>query len=98
MPLPRFYDKEVFEEIAKLQGDSKENTSEDIFEEHQFILDCLDLGLTLDNLKELSYVDVLKMLVCKIRRQKELVKAPNTPQKEEVRKATQNDWDRLAGG
>lgn len=90
MPSLHFYNEEVFKEIEKLQNKEQSN-EEDLFEEHQFILDCLEMGLTLDNLKELSYVDVLKMMICRIKKFKK-------SEKPQIKKASQSDWDALAGG
>lgn len=64
-----------------MQGDSEES----LFPEHHFLLACLRLGLTIRDLKLLTYVDVMKIFLS-IERKKE---------EKEVRKATQADIDRL---
>ena len=55
-------------------------------EEHQFIASCLKIGLRIEDLKELKYKDVAKIMLCFVEKDK------NKP-----RKATQGDWDKLAG-
>lgn len=64
-----------------MQGDSEEV----LFPEHHFLLACLRLGLTVQDLKFLTYVDVMKIFLS-IETKKENTK---------VRKATQADIDRL---
>ena len=44
------------------------------------------MGLRIDDLKELKYKDVAKIMLCFV------------DKKQTSRKATQADWDRLAGG
>ena len=44
------------------------------------------MGLRIEDLKQLEYKDVAKIMLCFIEKDKE-----------KPRKATQNDWDRLAG-
>ena len=64
-------------------GDSEEP----LFPEHHFLLACLRLGLTIQDLKLLTYVDVMKIFL-----------SIETKKEEKVRykEATQADWDRLA--
>ena len=64
-----------------MQGDSEEP----LFPEHHFLLACLRLGLTIQDLKFLTYVDVMKIFLSIETKKK------NT----EARKATQADIDRL---
>ena len=64
-----------------MQGDSEEV----LFPEHHFLLASLRLGLTIQDLKILTYVDVMKIFLS-IETKKENTK---------VRKATQADIDRL---
>ena len=80
MPSTTFVDEQVVEELSKINGDSEES----IFPEHDFYLACIRLGLRLEDLKYLSYVDVLKIFIC-------LNKSKNKKE----RKATQADIDRL---
>ena len=64
-----------------MQGDSEEP----LFPEHHFLLACLKVGLTIQDLKFLTYVDVMKIFLS-IDTKKEIA-GP--------RKATQSDIDRL---
>lgn len=64
-----------------MQGDSEEP----LFPEHHFLLACLRLGLSIQDLKVLTYVDVMKIFLS-IETKKE-----NTG----IRKATQADIDKL---
>lgn len=69
----------------------KNNNNESVsgaLEEYSFIANCLKMGLTLQDLKELEYKDVMKIMLC-------YTDDPND--KNKTRKATQNDWDKLAG-
>ena len=52
----------------------------------------MSIGLSLQDLKELTYIDVLKILLCFLKGNK------RGNQKEDIRQATQKDWDMLAGG
>ena len=52
-------------------------------EEHRFIANCLQVGLTIQDLKELDYIDVAKILVCMI------------PSDQKYKRATKEDWDKL---
>lgn len=64
-----------------MQGDKEEP----IFPEHHFLLACFRLGLTIQDLKFLTYVDIMKIFLS-IETKKEDT---------DVRKATQADIDRL---
>ena len=64
----------------------KSKEQDEALEEHKFIASCLQMGLRIDDLKELKYKDVAKIMLCFV------------DKKETSRKATQADWDRLAGG
>lgn len=64
---------------------SKNNTGEAL-EEHFFIASCLKIGLRIEDLKQLTYKDVAKLMLCFVEN--------NEPK---TKKATQADWDRLAG-
>lgn len=62
----------------------KEKTSKHSdLEEHSFISVCLQSGFTINDLKELEYVDVAKILLSMI------------PEDKKYRKATKADWDKL---
>lgn len=82
-----FIDGKVHEELKKLNESSGDDT-EVLFPEHFFLSACLRLGLTLENLKILTYIDVMKIFLSTTREKKE---------RKKVKKATQADWDRLAG-
>jgi len=75
-------DKELTEQLKKIKSN---NNSKEIFPEHQFISSCLRIGLTISDLRELTYVDVMKILFTFI--------DSNVIQKE----ATQSDIDKLLG-
>ena len=83
MPWVAFVDNELTEELDKLYGES--NTKEK-FPEHEFVGSCLRVGLTINDLKELTYVDIMKILLTFIE-----------PKKDNNKKATQKDIDRLLG-
>ena len=77
------------EEMEKTFKNKKNNNDEDdVLEEHLFLATSLKLGLRLDDLKELEYKDVAKIMLCFIKQEKE---------ENGTRKATQADWDKLAG-
>ena len=81
-------DDELKEEVAKLK--SNNSTINEKLEEHLFIANCLKMGLRMEDLKELDYKDVMKIMICY---------NDSYPQqkKNQSRKATQADWDKLAG-
>ena len=64
-----------------MQGDSEEP----LFPEHHFLLACLRLGLTIQDLRFLTYVDVMKIFLSIETKKKDTG----------ARKATQSDIDRL---
>lgn len=72
-------DKELTEQLQLLKTKSKEVA----FGEHYFITAALQLGLKYDDLKELEYLDVCKMMLCLV------------PEDKKYRKATAEDWDKL---
>lgn len=53
-------DEKAFEELRKINKDSKEKS---LFPEHEFLVACLRMGLKIEDLKVLTYVDVLKMFI-----------------------------------
>ena len=75
--------KELLKEIQKIP--QKENQKENSLEEHQFIANCLSIGLRIEDLKQMEHKDVMKILLCFRDRNKK-----------EKREATQADWDALA--
>lgn len=76
-----FIDVDVIKELKKMPGD----TTEVLFPEHFFILACLRVGLTLEDLKFLTYLDVMKIFLS--------IEAKKEDSK--VRKATQADIDKF---
>lgn len=76
-------DEKVFEKLKEINKDNK-NQKESIFPEHEFLVTCLRMGLKIDDLKILTYVDVLKILIsfCEIGENME---------ENEVREATQEE-------
>ena len=75
-------DEELSKELSKI----KSNTNyKEIFPEHEFLGSCLRIGLHIADLKELTYVDVMKILITFI--------TDNSTSKE----ATQSDIDKLLG-
>lgn len=79
-----FIDEKVSEELEKINKSSGDDT-EVLFPEHYFLSACLRAGLTIKDLETLSYIDVLKIFLSYTKKEKR------------PRKATQADWDRLAG-
>lgn len=63
----------------------KANEELEGLDEHRFIANCLQIGLRINDLKELEYKDVAKIMLCFVETKKK------------TRKATQADWDKLAG-
>lgn len=83
MPSTNFVNIEVIEELNKINGKSEET----MFPEHDFYLACLRLGLTIEDMRYLSYVDILKMFLC--------LNKSDRKKTEDIKYATQNDIDRL---
>lgn len=80
-------DEKVFEKLKEINKDNK-NQKESIFPEHEFLVTCLRMGLKIDDLKILTYVDVLKILIsfCEI---------DENMEENEVREATQEEIQSL---
>lgn len=78
-----FIDEDVSRKLDKI---SSNNTEKTVFPEHDFLLTCINLKLTIQDLKILTYIDVIKMLVLTL----DIVK-----EDKEYRKATQADIDKL---
>ncbi len=83
--LKNFTDEQVAQELDKIGGKSKEKS---IFPEHEFLNTCLGLNLSIEDLKILRYIDVIKMLILMNKTIKE-----NAPK--DYREATQADIDKL---
>lgn len=77
-----FVDEELIKELDKIEssGDSYE-----AFPEHSFIASALKIGLNINDLKELTYVDVMKILISYI------------DKKSEEQKTTQSQIEMLTG-
>ena len=73
--LKLFHNKKYFKDEA--YDDIEEN-----LEEHRFLATCLKIGLRIEDLKELEYKDVAKMMLCFI-------------EEKDGKKATQADIDKL---
>ena len=83
MPWIDFVDNELYEKIQNINTDTEELVEE--YPEQEFIVSCLRVGLTIDDLKEITYIEAMKILYSTIEKKKN----------KKVRKATQADWDRL---
>lgn len=55
-----FVDEDVSNVLGKLPSP---DNKEDLFPEHTFIATCLRIGLGIEDLKKMTYVDVLKILI-----------------------------------
>lgn len=83
MPYLAFADEELSKELDKK---IKTNVStKEPFPEHEFIASCLRVGLSLNDLKELTYIDCMKILLSFL----------GEENKEKI--ATQKDIDKLLG-
>lgn len=83
MPWIAFVDNELYEKIQNINTNNEELVEE--YPEQEFIASCLRVGLTIDDLKEITYIEAMKILYSTIEKKKN----------KKVRKATQADWDRL---
>ena len=83
MPWIAFVDNELYEKIQNINTDNEELVEE--YPEQEFIASCLRVGLTIDDLKEITYIEAMKILYSTIEKKKN----------KKVRKATQAEWDRL---
>ena len=84
MPWIAFVDNEVDEQLKDDSG----NSTKILFPEHCFLAACLRIGLTLNDLKMLTYIDVMKIFLA--------ITNENT-KSDSIKKATQRDIDRLLG-
>lgn len=80
MPLIPFWDKELEQQLTLLKNRSKKTTE---LEEHYFIAMCLQNGFSLEDLREMEYVDIVKIMICLI------------PEEHKYTEATEEDWDNL---
>lgn len=83
-----FYSQEVKEELDKIKV-SKNEDEPIIFQEHTFLNQCLNIGLNIEDMTKLSYVDICKLLIVNINKAKNL-------RKPKYKIATTQDWDALA--
>lgn len=84
--LESFMDEDVIKELEKISSDDSKTN---IFPEHEFLKMCLDYGLSIEDLRVLTYIDVIKIFISSyIDKQDRKVK--------KFKEATQTDWDRLA--
>ena len=69
------------------QKNSSGDEDDTLFPEHSFLLSCFKLGLNYNDLKYLTYLDILKMFLS----------LSNSKSNSKIKKATQEDIDRLLG-
>ncbi len=62
MPLTAFVDKKVSDELER-KFPQTNNDKENVFPEHNFLAMCLKIGLTIEDLKFLTYIDAIKILL-----------------------------------
>lgn len=74
-------DKELIEATKKLKNKGNGN---DFLEEHKFIANCLQIGFRIEDLKQMDYKDVAKIMI-----------AMSLDEKDNTRGATQSDIDKL---
>lgn len=84
--IANFTDETVSKELDEI---SNNNTEKSIFPEHDFLISCLQLKLTIEDLKILTYIDVMKMFVLTLNITK------NENRDKQVREATQADIDKF---
>lgn len=73
-------DNELLEQLKLLKTKNNETTE---LEDYRFVSVCLQMGLTIQDLKELEYIDVAKIMIASI------------PEDKKYKKATAEDWDKL---
>lgn len=84
MPQVAFVDEELSKELEKIKTNGNEK---EIFPEHEFVASCLRIGLSISDLKQMTYVDAMKILLA-------YIGYANIDNK---RTATQKDIDKLLG-
>lgn len=55
-------DEKVFDKLKEINKDN-EDQKESLFPEYEFLVSCLRMGLKIDDLKILTYIDVLKIFI-----------------------------------
>lgn len=86
MPSTTFVDEEVIKELKKIVKNEEETELK--FPEHDFFATTLKIGLTIEDLRTLTYVDILKIFISFLQKDKD--KTIN-----ETRKATQEEINQL---
>lgn len=86
MPSITFVDEEAIKELKKIVESEEEINLK--FPEHDFFATALKIGLTIEDLKELTYVDILKIFISFLQKDKDKTKNG-------VRKATQEEINQL---
>lgn len=86
MPSITFVDEEAIKELKKIVKSEEEINLR--FPEHDFFATALKIGLTIEDLKELTYVDILKIFISFLQKDKDKTKNG-------VRKATQEEINQL---
>lgn len=81
--IQNFIDNDVIEQLNKINNDNNEKKSK--FPEHEFLLMCLKMDISIECLEKLTYVDIMKVIICYL----------NKNSDEREKKATQMDIDRL---
>ncbi|MFR5951360.1 MAG: hypothetical protein ACLUG5_04655 [Clostridia bacterium] len=79
-------DEEAIKELKKIVKSEEEINLK--FPEHDFFATALKIGITIEDLKELTYVDILKIFISFLQKDKD--KTTNG-----VRKATQEEINQL---
>ena len=86
MPSITFVDEEAIKELKKIVKSEEEINLK--FPEHDFFATALKIGITIEDLKELTYVDIFKIFISFLQKDKD--KTTNG-----VRKATQEEINQL---
>ena len=86
MPSITFVDEEAIKELKKLVKSEEEINLK--FPEHDFFATALKIGITIEDLKELTYVDILKIFISFLQKDKDKTTHG-------VRKATQEEINQL---
>ncbi len=86
MPSITFVDEEAIKELKKIVKSEEEINLK--FPEHDFFATALKIGLTIEDLKELTYVDILKIFISFLQKDKDKTKNG-------ARKATQEEINQL---
>lgn len=69
MPSITFVDEEAIKELKKLVKSEEEINLK--FPEHDFFATALKIGITIEDLKELTYVDILKIFISFLQKDKD---------------------------